>query len=275
MISGGSVFGLLFQLNQFLGDFNTGDGGSNKALVVVESPKGESQEFIVTAEQKDADGKNVSRVFPEKGQIKSSEVIVANAKDQLPVSIPSWLERFFAETLDMPLFDKHGNAKNAVMLLTVFGLVLIMLIKAVSIYLNRVFMRWVGARVVTDIRNQLYKKLMKQSMEFHGSVGIGDMMSRCANDTGQVQSAVSNNISSLTRAPMEVISVVGFIIYFSITNDLYSFMAIMFIAMPISILPVILLGKKLKKYASRTLGKISLVMSRMQETLSCMRVVKA
>ena len=112
-------------------------------------------------------------------------------------------------------------------------------------------------------------------MEFHGRESIGDMMSRCSNDISSVQAAVSNNVSSLTRAPIEVVAVCSYIAYFAYQNELYDFLLVLFVGMPLSILPVMLLGRKVKKYAGRTLKKISHVMNQLQETLSCMRVVKA
>ena len=271
MVTGGTILGILLQANIFLDRLAGGQTPAETRLEVV-SDKGETKNVIVDNIYLD-DGKDtkVKTDLSENSTITKVEPV----KQELEAPLPDFAMEII-EDWGIEIVDVHGHATKAFIILSAVGLVLVFLLRAASSYLNRILMRWVGTRVVTDLRKEVFGKLMKQSMEFHGRESIGAMMSRCSNDIASINAAVSNNISSLVRAPMEVLAVVIFIVYSAMNNDdMMGFMLVMFVAMPLSIVPVMILGKKLKKYASKTLSKISVVMERMQEVLSCIRIVKA
>ena len=64
-----------------------------------------------------------------------------------------------------------------------FGFILLWIFKNIATYVNHYCMRWVGIRVVTDLRNEIFRKLVNQSMRFYGGVDVGQMISRSTNDT--------------------------------------------------------------------------------------------
>lgn len=271
LVTGGTVLGILFQADIFLKQLAGGQAPAETKLELVHED-GETQKVIVdNIFADDESGNKVAADIPEGAKVVKVEPVKQDVKSPLP----EWAMSFF-DDMGYKVIDDKGRTTKFFVILSALGLVVIFLIRAASSYINRFFMRWVGVRVVTDLRKELFQKLLKQSMEFHGRESIGAMMSRCSNDIGSVQSSVSTNISSLVRAPMEVMAVICFIIYLAVKNEeMFSFMIIMFVAMPLSIVPVAILGKRLKKYAGRTLKKISVVMERMQEVFSCIRVVKA
>lgn len=268
MLAGGSVFGVLAQSERLLASF-----GKNSVPdeVVLEVQRDGRVERLKVDKVSLVEGEGNANLLAGDEILKVEPI----HKPMGSYEIPGWLKDFLVNTLGLELYNDKGQPTGIIVAAAAIGFILLMLFKTVATYFNRVFMNWVGLRVVTDLRNILYDKLLNQSMEFHGRESIGDMMSRCSNDISSVQNAVSSNISSLTRAPIEVLAVVGYISYFAYQNELYDFMLVMFVGMPISILPVVILGKKVKKYASRTLKKIAGVMDQLQETLSCIRVVKA
>ena len=271
LVTGGTVLGILFQANIFIDKLAGGQAPAETKLEL-RTQEGETKTVIVDNIYED-DGKDVKTKseIPENSQVTKVEPVPQELQNPLPDWAMNMLEGWGVEVI-----DPQGHATKFFIILSAAGLIFVFLLRSLSSYLNRILMRWVGTRVVTDLRKEVFGKLMKQSMEFHGRESIGAMMSRCSNDIGSINAAVSNNISSLVRAPMEVLAVIIFIIYSATQNDdMFGFMMVMFVAMPLSIVPVMILGKKLKKYASKTLGKISLVMDRMQEVFSCIRIVKA
>jgi len=58
-------------------------------------------------------------------------------------------------------------------------------------YGNAYYMNWVSNRVVTDIRNELFSKIVGQSMDFFNRMRAGVLMSRIINDTIGMQAALS------------------------------------------------------------------------------------
>lgn len=86
------------------------------------------------------------------------------------------------------------------------GFVLLWTLKALSTYINHYFTRWVGCRVIMDMRNDIYSSLIRQSLSFYGRQDIGHLISRCTNDTQAIEQSVSNAIAELTQCPIEVIA---------------------------------------------------------------------
>ena len=161
------------------------------------------------------------------------------------------------------------------MILGVVFLCFFIIIRSAMTAANKFLLKWVGFRVVADLRNHLFKKLTKQSMSFHGEVDIGTLMARCSNDTQEILRSVSNTVADLTRAPIEILAVVSFMIWYAIDKGLFGMLGIILVGVPCLFIPIVLIGKRVKKYAKKVLHKIAEVMSRMQETFTCIRVVKA
>ncbi|MBO5959441.1 MAG: hypothetical protein J6Q65_04910, partial [Lentisphaeria bacterium] len=57
----------------------------------------------------------------------------------------------------------------------VLGFVILWTLKAVATYINHYCTRWVGARVIMDMRNEIYTSLIRQSMSFYGRQDIGHL----------------------------------------------------------------------------------------------------
>ena len=60
----------------------------------------------------------------------------------------------------------------------------------VCAYGNAVCMQWVSNRVVTDVRNELFTKMVRHSMDFFNRMRSGFLMSRITNDTRGMQAAL-------------------------------------------------------------------------------------
>ena len=72
-------------------------------------------------------------------------------------------------------------------------------------YGNAYYMNWVSNRVVTDIRNQLFAKIVGQSMDFFNRMRAGILMSRITNDTRAMQAALSQVSSDAFKQPVSII----------------------------------------------------------------------
>jgi ABC-type multidrug transport system fused ATPase/permease subunit len=59
----------------------------------------------------------------------------------------------------------------------------VMILRSLCGYLNSYCMAWVGHKVLTDIRTQLFSKILNHSMDFFNRSRSGFLMSRITNDT--------------------------------------------------------------------------------------------
>jgi len=214
-------------------------------------------------------------------QAKAAEKSVSKGKagggGEGAAKMPSWYPKAkaLADKLGVPLEDEDGAMGGMLVLMAVIGIPLVALLRLLLIYLNQYCLTWTAIHVVSDIRVDLLRKIQEQSMQFHGRIDIGQLMSRASNDPYVVQMTGQTIFSELARAPFEIVLSVGFIIWFAIENHMLATLCVIAIGMPAFMLPVIGLGKIIRKWSKRTLEKISLVGSRLHEVLTCVKVVKA
>src|SRR4051812_30152565 len=80
----------------------------------------------------------------------------------------------------------NGPAINSIGLICL-SIPLIMTVRSLFSFGNAYYMNWVSNRVVMDIRNQLFAKMVRHSMDFFNKIRSGFLMSRIANDTRSMQ----------------------------------------------------------------------------------------
>ena len=180
-----------------------------------------------------------------------------------------------ADRFGVPIERDDGSITWQFMLLSMIGLPLIMLFKSLATYINRYCMRWVGARVVHDLRNELFEALQNRSLRFWGKADVGETISRSTNDTQMVQHAVATTIADLSRAPFEILAAIIYVVVTAIHQDLIGITGALIVVVPLCVLPVVILGKKVKKYSRKAMERISDIVSRMHETFTGIRIIKA
>ncbi len=172
-------------------------------------------------------------------------------------------------------FDKPGfHPSGILMLIGVIFLVLFYGLKCGADYLTKYSLRWVGNKVVNDLRREVFGRLIAQPLGWHAREDVGRLMSRTMNDTSMMQSSVSENLGQLIRCPMQIIAVVSFIIWMAIHENMLSLMLMLIVAVPCCLLPIFWVNIRLKRRLKKTMDGISEVSGRLQESLSCIRTVK-
>lgn len=191
--------------------------------------------------------------------------------------LPSWYPKAkaLADRLGIPLEQEDGAMGGALVLMAVIGIPLVALLRLGLIFLNQYCLTWAASRVVMDLRQDLLRKIQEQSVQFHGRIDVGQLMTRATGDPQVMQSIIQTMLAELCRAPFEIFVAIAFIIWFAIANHMLATLGIIAIAMPAFMLPVCGLGKTIRKWSRRTLEKGSVVGSRIHEILTCIRVVKA
>jgi subfamily B ATP-binding cassette protein MsbA len=137
-------------------------------------------------------------------------------------------------------------------------------------FANAYYMQWVSNRALTDIRTELFRKMIMQSMDFFNRNRSGFLMSRITNDTRVMQMALSNISSDLFKQPVGIISGVAVLLYID-----WKFTVATLILFPLCIVPISLYGKKARsamKYQVEDMGQMVVTM---QETFAGIRVIKS
>lgn len=157
----------------------------------------------------------------------------------------------------------------------VFGFVFLWALKAIATYINHYCTRWVGARVIMDMRNEVYLALLRQSMSFYGKQDIGHLISRCTNDTAAIDSSVSDVIADITRCPLEIIACAAALIYAGMQMDNFGVLICLVIGFPLCIVPILIISRIIRKTYKNAFANIAEVLSRMHETFTGILIIKA
>ena len=185
------------------------------------------------------------------------------------------LEVFGRTVFRIPAETRTGKMTWQFFALFALIFVLLWAIRNLFIFINHYYMRWVGIRVVTDLRMAAFKNLMDQSLSFFGRIDIGQMISRTTNDTTVMETAVANSIADATRCPMEIITCVVAVFLASAKFNNWLLPLILLFGLPLCMVPLVLISRRIRNIFRHAFEQIAVVVQRMHEVLSGITVVKA
>ena len=195
------------------------------------------------------------------------------AKSKLPGWYPK-VERL-ARRCGITLQDESGAMGGALLLIAVVVIPLLAGARLLLVFLNQYCLAWAATRAVTDLRIDIMRKIHEQSLQFHGRIDVGQLLWRATGDPATVQAIIQGMLAELARAPFEILVSVGFIVWFAIENHMLPTLGVIVIGLPAFMVPVVFIGKRIRKWSRRSLEKGSVVGSSIHEILTCIRVVKA
>ena len=146
----------------------------------------------------------------------------------------------------------------------------IMALRSLCSYGNTYCMQWVSNKVVTDIRAQLFNKMVRLSMDFFNKMRSGLLISRITNETRVVQMALTAVSSDIFKQP---ITIVGAIIVLLVMD--WKFTLVTLILFPICLLPLRIYGRRARKALQGQFEGMGEMVVTMQETFAGIRVIKS
>jgi len=153
---------------------------------------------------------------------------------------------------------------------------LIFLIKAVFLFFQTYFMSKLGQSVLRDVRETIYKKLLKLSDDFYSETQTGELVSRITFDVGTIVNSITEGLTDLFFQPIQLLVYLGILIsikvYFSIS---WTLTLVTILVFPLVVYPVIKIGKKLRKISTATQESMSGINSVLFETIYGVRIVRS
>ena len=169
------------------------------------------------------------------------------------------------------IFDDIFTGKNMRMLELLPAAVLVtFLVRGVLQYGSDYLGDYVGNRIVTDLRNRTNDHIQHLSLSFFNRNATGTILSRVSNDVFVVGNALTDVVASLLRDSVSLIVLVVVAFW----ND-WLLSLIAFVAFPASVVPIIRLSKKLRRFARKRQTSLGTLTALLQETVQGNRVVKA
>jgi subfamily B ATP-binding cassette protein MsbA len=146
----------------------------------------------------------------------------------------------------------------------------IMTARSLCSFGNAYYMNWVSNKVVTDIRNELFAKIVRHSMEFFNKMRAGFLISRITNDTRGMQAALTSVSSDLFKQPITIL--VGITVL--LVMD-WKFTVVTLVLFPICLVPIRIYGRRARKAVQHQLEDMGQMVVTMQETFAGIRVIKS
>lgn len=150
------------------------------------------------------------------------------------------------------------------------ALLLFTFVKGLCLYYSNYMMSYVGQGVVTDLRNQLYRHVLGQSMGFFSLNSTGRLMSRMNSDVEQVQEAVSTSVADLFRESVLLIALIFWLFYLD-----WSLAALSLTIAPVALTLTVVMGKRIRQASLHSRENVASLSDLLQQSLTGMRILKA
>ena len=172
---------------------------------------------------------------------------------------------FYAHFNEMIVSEGRKEALKFVCLVILSSVFLANLFR----YFSAVIVARVRVRVVTNIRNSLYKKIINFKINFFTEKKKGDVISRLTSDIQQIENSVINSVTVLFKEPALILGLFFILNTISTKLTLYTLILI-----PISGSIISFVARRLKvkaAFSQTALGKINNIIN---ETLDGIRIIK-
>ena len=151
-----------------------------------------------------------------------------------------------------------------------FAILAVFLTKGVCDYFGNYLVNYVGFSAVTNLRDTVFDKVLKQGAEFFESHSTGRLMSSIMNDIDKVQLATSHILADLLRQTFTAVS----LLFVVMTKDWRLALASLTV-LPFVAVPTTRIGRRIRRTSRRTQDRQAELNQILQETLSGHMVVKA
>ena len=189
--------------------------------------------------------------------------------------------RTLGEAVDLPLLGEINLAKmlgldadtpvgfSGVMIACAFIPVLIFL-RGFFAYLSSYMQAWVTSKVAYQLRNDAFHSVMRQSPGFFNSARTGELMQTVTVQTASVQRNAMQLVQTLAQRPLTIISIL--VVLFA--QDWF-FTLMSLVVFPACLVPIVRIGKRVRKSGAREEYDSRSLMVAMQESFAGIRLVKA
>lgn len=129
---------------------------------------------------------------------------------------------------------------------------------------------WLGERVVSDLRADVFKHLVTLGPQFYEKTHSGEIMSRLTADTTQLKSASGSSLSQALRNSIMLIGAIG--LMFATSPQLSS---LVLIVIPALVLPLMAAGRMVQKRSRQAQDTLAEASAYASENLGAMRTLQA
>jgi ATP-binding cassette, subfamily B, bacterial MsbA len=157
-----------------------------------------------------------------------------------------------------------------VWVMVAFAIVLTFLLKGLCDYAANYLISFTGFSAVSDLRNAVFQKVLRQGAEFFEANSTGRVMSSVMNDIEKIQVATSTMLVDLLR---QIFVVLGLLLVVMQTN--WRLALVSLTVLPVVLVPTARIGRRIRSTSRTTQDHLADLSQILQETISGHAVVHA
>ena len=147
---------------------------------------------------------------------------------------------------------------------------IVMIARSVLGYMNTYYVTWVSLKLLNDIRNDLFRKIISQPLSFFNIRHSGMLIGHIMNDSRMAQMALSQVSADVVTQPVAVIGSILVLLHLD-----WRFTLISLILFPVCLIPIVIFGRKVRQDGGSEEARAGLMMVVLQEAFAGIRVIKA
>jgi subfamily B ATP-binding cassette protein MsbA len=144
------------------------------------------------------------------------------------------------------------------------------LIKGLCDYFGNYLVNYVGFAAVTDLRQKVFDRVLRQDANFFESNSTGRLMSNIMNDLEKIQVATSHMLADWLRQSFSVV----FLLWVVVQKD-WRLACVSLTLLPFVLVPTLRIGRRIRRTTRRAQDDAAELNQILQETLSGHQVVKS
>ncbi len=144
------------------------------------------------------------------------------------------------------------------------------IVKGFATYGQSVLMQMVGLRVIVTMQSQMFQRLVEADLAFMQGDATGRLLSRFTADVNFLRDAIVKSMTGMARDALIVAVLVGVMFY----TD-WQLAAVAFIVFPISVVPIVKIGRRLRRVSANTQSEIGSLTAMLDDVFKGARQVKA
>ena len=142
-------------------------------------------------------------------------------------------------------------------------------------YLQSYFMNDVSQKVIRDVRNIVYQKMIGLPLSFFNRSQTGALVSRITYDTGVIRDAISEGLTDFLFQPVQIVVYLFILLSVKFIFAIpWSLVLMIFVLLPLVVFPVLRVGKRLKKISQSSQEQVAEINSTLFESISGIRIVQ-
>jgi len=200
-----------------------------------------------------------------------NEVLLAKAPKVVKTTSPNEPAAFLDRVLDRLPIDQvkkwiheRPMAKVPVLLVTIF------LVRGILLFFGDYLTRKTGSAIIRDLRADLHDSLIYQAPSFYRRHQTGEVLSRLLNDVHLIKLMSTQVFSDFFRVAAMAPAMLVLVLIYDWKLTLFAL-----VVLPVMGYPVMRLGKRLRKAATRSQQQTAVAANLLKESVSGVKIIQA